>query len=552
MEVKDRGILTNDLFEAENDIGNVEYKSKLLNLDENRKQQLATQLLYRLREGNGECIYEIGILDDGKIFGLTEQELNQSIANLGVICEKVNAKINYTSVKKIPNEELMIAEIFIRNDYNCGNYIDIYVSVIGNVDAGKSSLIGVLTNGALDNGRGRTRSMITDCKHELDSGRTSTSTHHIIGFDSCGNLINDKKDIKSKNWSDIVLESNKVITLNDLCGHEKYLRTTIYGVSSVCPDYCMVIISANHGITHMTKEHIALTLSLKIPFFIVLTKLDITPDNVLETTKNNIIKLLKLPSLRKLPYFVKNENDIPIVSKNIMYENCTPIFPVSNVSGIGLKELKTFLNLLPQRKNYINDVNQPLEFMIDGSYMITGIGTVVSGILNTGEIKIGDSVLLGPTTVGGEFIKTAVRSIHIKRTSCNRARAGHYCTLALKKINRNIIRKGMVLVSENNPYRTSKEFIANINIVQCHHTSIKLNYEPYLHIGCIRQSARILSIDNVITKNNLDDDNITLRTGDKALVRFRFSYKNEYIKPNMKLIFREGKIRGIGLIQEVF
>ena len=70
-----------------------------------------------------------------------------------------------------------------------------------------------------------------------------------------------------------------MITFLDLCGHEKYLKTTIYGLVGMIPDYAMIIIGANMGISRMTKEHLGIALALKIPFFIVMTKIDIAPEN---------------------------------------------------------------------------------------------------------------------------------------------------------------------------------------------------------------------------------------------------------------------------------
>jgi len=70
--------------------------------------------------------------------------------------------------------------------------------------------------------------------------------------------------------------------LVDLCGHEKYLKTTINGLTGLSPDYGCVVIGANMGLQKMTKEHIGLCLFLKIPFFIILTKVDLAPENKLQ------------------------------------------------------------------------------------------------------------------------------------------------------------------------------------------------------------------------------------------------------------------------------
>lgn len=64
------------------------------------------------------------------------------------------------------------------------------MAVVGNVDAGKSTLLGVLTHGELDNGRGHARQKLFRHKHEMESGRTSSVGNDILGFDSEGHVVN--------------------------------------------------------------------------------------------------------------------------------------------------------------------------------------------------------------------------------------------------------------------------------------------------------------------------------------------------------------------------
>ena len=157
--------------------GIIEYKSQLLNLTPIRIQELMTQLVYRISEGNGEALYEIGVSDDGQLLGLSDENLNESLENLKKITKNLKVSIVFISVKKIDKNNrnsLKIAEVLIRENQDANNrYIDIFVATIGNVDAGKSSLIGVLTKGVLDNGRGKSRSMVMQYKHEIETGRTS-------------------------------------------------------------------------------------------------------------------------------------------------------------------------------------------------------------------------------------------------------------------------------------------------------------------------------------------------------------------------------------------
>lgn len=121
-----------------------------------------------------------------------------------------------------------------------------------------------------------------------------------------------KQTAKNKNasWGHIVSNSKKLVTFIDLCGHEKYLKTTMFGLVGLLPDYGMIMVGANMGVSKMTKEHLGISLALKIPFFIVVTKIDIAPPEIYEKTVNNLVKILKRPGVGKLPIIVKDDLDL--------------------------------------------------------------------------------------------------------------------------------------------------------------------------------------------------------------------------------------------------
>jgi len=226
---------------------------------------------------------------------------------------------------------------------------EIRLAVIGNVDSGKSTLVGCLTKGIKDDGRGYARKFVFNYQHENESGRTSSIAEEIIGFRN-GKMIyssrlNDKKNVS---WKDIASQSDHVITLLDLCGHEKYLKTTMYGVSALLPHYAVILIGTNMGVQRMTKEHLGIVISLNIPFFIVFTKVDIAPKEVKEKTINTFTSLLKT-GLQKSVFNVKSEKDAEFAAKNVPMGNLVPIFQVSTVTGEGLDDLKCFLSQLIPR-----------------------------------------------------------------------------------------------------------------------------------------------------------------------------------------------------------
>jgi GTPase len=118
-----------------------------------------------------------------------------------------------------------------------------------------------------------------------------------------------------------------------LCGHEKYLKTTMFGLVGLMPDYSMIIVGANMGVSRMTKEHLGISLALKIPIFIVITKIDIAPENVYEETKQTLIKILRSPGCGRLPIEVREQDDVSKYANTMDSDKVCPIFSISNVSG---------------------------------------------------------------------------------------------------------------------------------------------------------------------------------------------------------------------------
>ena len=65
------------------------------------------------------------------------------------------------------------------------------------------------------------------------------------------------------------------MTFLDLCGHEKYLKTTMFGLVGMMPDYSMIVMGANMGVSKITSEHLGITNALSLPLFVVITKTDL-------------------------------------------------------------------------------------------------------------------------------------------------------------------------------------------------------------------------------------------------------------------------------------
>lgn len=156
---------------------------------------------------------------------------------------------------------------------------------------------------------------------------------------------------KNQSWAHIATNSEKLVTFLDLCGHEKYLKTTMFGLVGLMPDYAMIIVGANMGVSRMTREHLGISLALGVPIFFVVTKVDIAPKEIYEETLSTLVKILKSPQVSKTPMLVNKDDDVTVLAKSISSKKMCPIFTVSNVTGEGLPKLKEFLSLVPSRVN---------------------------------------------------------------------------------------------------------------------------------------------------------------------------------------------------------
>ncbi len=403
---------------------------------------------------------------------------------------------------------------------------------LGNVDSGKTTLVSVLSKQKLDNGKGSARINIFKHPHEKNSGRTSA-----IAMEFC--KVNNRKSI-----------------LIDLCGHERYLKTTLFGLNLVNPDYCVIVVGANMGISKMTLEHITMALSLGYKLMICVTKIDISPEHITKATIEALQKTVEKYGKQLCPLNMFRVATMDTDLINSFTDNIIPLIKISNVKGTGIGKLKTLIKRLPAIRKYNNQ--SEVEFIVDDYFQLKGIGLVLSGTVSRGTLSVGDSLELGTNKNNG-FTSIDIKSIYLDDQPVKTLTAGHHCTIGIKETNKKKssqkinIRRGMVAVDPKlSTSRKGRVFTANIYILH-HQTTIsdsrdKVNkqdghgYQAIIHCNGIRQSAEIIKIHN---------DTGYIRCGDRVKADFRFLYHDEYITPHSKFIFREGTSRGIGKITDI-
>jgi len=395
---------------------------------------------------------------------------------------------------------------------------EIRIASIGNVDSGKSTTISVLSKNIMDDGRGFARRSVLKHPHEKSSGRTSSIAHSFV----------KKTDF--------------TYTFIDLAGHEKYLKTTVLGLNGYFIDYAMVVIGADRGIMGMTKEHLIVALSLKIPIFIVITKTDVAMTTKLQNIERRLAKIFSNTFAGRKKITIVDETNIQSFLESYNpSENTVPIFKISNVTGNNLDTLKRYIyNLRPYRPR--GDMNNPLsKFVIDSRFKLPGIGLVATGTAREGTFKKDEVYYLGP--FGKEYKKVLIRSIHNNfKENIDHLYAGEGGCFNIKFVNPkdratvNNIRKGHIIVAKPLCVDT---FEAHIKILH-HPTTIKKHYEPTIHCGIVRQVAKIYDMDKPL-----------IRTGDETNARFKFKYRPEYLEVGSNITFREGRTKGIGVITKI-
>lgn len=424
------------------------------------------------------------------------------------------------------------------------------IAIVGNVDSGKSTLCGYLTKGIPDDGRGSARLRVFNYPHEASNGRTSSVAQEIMGWDQNGVQQFADRFVQNKNkyWAEVVNKSSKFVSLVDLCGHEKYLKTTMLGMVGLVPDYAMIIVGANMGLSKMTKEHLGISLALKLPFFIVVTKVDMVEKVVLDKTLDDLKKLLKSNTVNRKPMVITNDGEVEAAAMALASDKICPILPLSSVTGENINKLTRFLYLLKtrnQENSMIGGIDEPVEIDIHERFNVTGIGLVVSGALRSGTVKLGQDLLCGPDRFK-KFRRVTVKSIHVNRVPVEEAQSGNFVCCAIRSTNKkedltkDDFRKGMCLLDPSLEPTPVWEFDAEI-VVLHHGTTIKDGYQAVMHCGVVRQQVSILNMDKSV-----------LRAKDNAHIRFRFMYHPEYLKKDSTILLREGRTKILGIITQIY
>lgn len=455
---------------------------------------ITPQRLYPGLEESKGALYEIGVADDGELVGLAEDEMEESLNNLRVMAASLGCQVEVQRMvtvgqcewvdntgglqPKTITSRLLVAEAFVRPEQSLVQLetpkasggkaslspvdLDIEkrpeqlrVTLTGATMSGKTSLLGTLTTGTFDNGRGTSRLSLLKHRHEIESGVTSSITQELLGYRDLGSetartavqVINyGSSDVSS--WVDIHASTQsatagRLVLFSDSAGHPRFRRTTVRGLVGWDPHYTLLCIPADNAEDSsgkigaspttkeilgagaadldLSKEHLQLCLALELPLVVVITKYDLATRTGLKRVMSKVLSALKEAGRRGCIITdlatSSCEAHLEAISADDLREaegitrdlevsplSVVPIILTSAVKGIGLGKLHALLRALPVPPIPMRQMRDPgILFHIEDSYSSKPVRNrpqdepvIVAGHLRYGTLTVGDEVMLGP------------------------------------------------------------------------------------------------------------------------------------------------------------
>jgi elongation factor 1-alpha len=382
--------------------------------------------------------------------------------------------------------------------------------IIGHVDHGKSTMTGHLL---FDTGNVDDKTIAKYADESNKSGRGET-------FKFAWVLDTLKEERERGVTIDLrfeKFETDKVFfTIIDAPGHRDFIKNMITGTSQA--DAAILVASSKKGEFEVgvgpggqTREHAYLARTLGVAqLAVAINKMDDETTNYSEERYNECRK--EMESLLKV----------------VGYDTSKVQFiPVSGWQGDNLVKKSdkmpwykgpTLLEVLNSFQQPPKPTDKPLRIPVQDVYSITGIGTVPVGRVETGVLKVGDSVVFMPANARGEC-----KDIETHHTKISEAVPGDNIGFNVRGIAKNEVHRGDVAGKSDNPPTVANEFIGRI-IVVFHPTAIAAGYTPVMHAHTATTSA---TFTELIQKIDARSGQVTqekpdfLKTGDAALVKIR-------------------------------
>ncbi|NVM21625.1 MAG: selenocysteine-specific translation elongation factor, partial [Desulfobacterales bacterium] len=214
-------------------------------------------------------------------------------------------------------------------------------------------------------------------------------------------------------WLD--LPGGQRIGIVDVPGHEKFVKNMVAGATGI--DLVALIIAADEGVMPQTKEHLDVCSLLGVKHgLVVLTKIDMVDEEWMELVTDDVRAFLKETFLEG-----------------------APIIRVSSVTGEGLPEflkaLETLCEAVPERAS-----RGLFRLPVDRVFTMKGFGTVITGSLVSGKVRVGETVMIYPSGT-----QSKVRGIQVHNQAVDQAVAGMRTAINFQGLDRTAVKRGDVL-----------------------------------------------------------------------------------------------------------
>lgn len=260
-------------------------------------------------------------------------------------------------------------------------------------------------------------------------------------------------------FAPLTLPSGTVISIIDVPGHEKFVKTMVAGVTGI--DFVMLVVAADEGVMPQTREHIDILSLLNVKSGVVaLTKTDLVDSEWLEMAREDVKKALAGTPLE----------GIAVIS-------------VSSVTGEGIEVLTDELERLSKTASG-KASSELFRMPVDRVFTMTGHGTVITGTVTGGSISKGDAVELLPTM--GE---ARVRGIQVHNIPVESAGSGDRCALNISGVEKDDIARGDI-VAKPGLIKPAKIVDAVLYTVK-EKGEVSHNQRVHVHIGTKEVLARI-------------------------------------------------------------
>lgn len=283
----------------------------------------------------------------------------------------------------------------------------------------------------------------------------------------------------------------------DVPGHEKFVKNMLAGAGGI--DLALLVVAADEGFMPQTREHLGILSLLNISEgIIVITKKDMVDDDWLEIVCED----------------VRNE------VKGTFLENAQ-IIPVSSYTGEGIEQLKTAIFELIDQNTQIKNLDIPFRIPVDRIFSVEGFGTVITGTLIEGRMKIGDPVTIYPSR-----IESRVRNLQVHSHDVTEAYAGQRVAVNLAGLKKTDLNKGDVVAVPNSMHTTMMIDI-KLNILRDCEREILNGTRLHLYHGARDVLCKVILLDrdsisageSCYAQLRLEEE-IAVKTGDRFVLRF--------------------------------